>query len=80
MTNLKEREQCADLAAAGIELVRIPVDASGLVVERLLRTSVRGVLVAPAHQYPTGAVLAPERRAALLEWAVRREAYIIEDD
>jgi len=73
-------EQCADLAAAGIELVRIPVDASGLVVERLLRTSVRAVLVAPAHQYPTGAVLAPERRAALLEWAVRREAYIIEDD
>ena len=64
-------EQCADLAAAGIELVRIPVDASGLVVERLLRTSVRAVLVAPAHQYPTGAVLAPERRAALLEWAVR---------
>ena len=73
-------EQCADLAAAGIELVRIPVDASGLVVERLLSTSVRAVLVAPAHQYPTGAVLAPERRAALLEWAVRREAYIIEDD
>src|SRR3712207_9401981 len=29
---------------------------------------------------PTGAVLAPERRAALLEWAVEHEAVVIEDD
>jgi GntR family transcriptional regulator / MocR family aminotransferase len=38
------------------------------------------VLVTPAHQYPTGSVLAPERRAALLEWAAARRAIIIEDD
>jgi GntR family transcriptional regulator/MocR family aminotransferase len=36
--------------------------------------------VAPAHQYPTGAVLAPQRRAALLDWASKRGAFIIEDD
>jgi GntR family transcriptional regulator/MocR family aminotransferase len=36
--------------------------------------------VTPAHQYPTGAVLAPERRAALLDWSSQRGAFIIEDD
>jgi GntR family transcriptional regulator/MocR family aminotransferase len=38
------------------------------------------VVVTPAHQYPTGAVLSAERRAALLEWADRHDATIIEDD
>ena len=38
------------------------------------------VLVTPAHQYPTGVVLAPRRRAALLEWAVARDAFVLEDD
>ena len=34
------------------------------------------VLVTPAHQFPTGAVLAPERRRALLAWG----GIVIEDD
>src|SRR5438093_1250540 len=38
------------------------------------------VVVTAAHQYPTGAVLPPARRAALVEWADRRRATIIEDD
>ena len=38
------------------------------------------MLVTPAHQFPTGVVLAPERRPALLEWASSRRAVIIEDD
>ena len=38
------------------------------------------VLVTPAHQFPTGGVLSPERRAALLDWARDRNALIIEDD
>ena len=38
------------------------------------------VLVTPAHQYPTGVVLAPERRAALLAWAADRDAFVLEDD
>jgi GntR family transcriptional regulator / MocR family aminotransferase len=39
-----------------------------------------GVFVTPAHQFPTGAVLAPERRAALLDWAAAHRALVIEDD
>ena len=49
-------------------------------MERLLTADAGAVLVTPAHQFPTGAVLAPERRAALLEWAARRRAVVIEDD
>ena len=43
------------------------------------RTSTR-VLVTAAHQYPTGGVLPPERRAALVDWADRRSGWVIEDD
>src|ERR687891_543453 len=38
------------------------------------------VVLTPANQYPTGAVLAPERRTALVEWARGRDAVIVEDD
>jgi GntR family transcriptional regulator / MocR family aminotransferase len=70
----------APIAAVGLEWVPIEVDGDGLVVEALDRSDVGAVLVTPAHQYPTGVVLAPERRAALLEWAVARDAFVLEDD
>ena len=38
------------------------------------------VVVTPAHQFPTGVVLSPRRRAALIEWAERGDRLIIEDD
>ena len=40
----------------------------------------RAVVVTPAHQFPLGVVLAPERRTALLAWARERDALVIEDD
>jgi GntR family transcriptional regulator/MocR family aminotransferase len=66
--------------AAGLELVALPVDDDGLIVERLEQEDVDAVAVAPAHQYPTGAVLSPTRRAALVTWAQTRDALIVEDD
>jgi GntR family transcriptional regulator/MocR family aminotransferase len=68
------------LRRSGITTVPVPVDEHGIVVERLERTDCRAVLVTPAHQMPLGAVLAPERRAALLDWAERADALVIEDD
>ena len=65
---------------AGLEAVPVPVDAKGLVVDRLAETDADAVLVTPAHQFPTGVVMAPRRRAALLEWAEGRDAVVIEDD
>jgi len=73
-------DQCANIDAEGLKKVRIPVDQDGLRTDILARTRVGAVLVTPAHQFPTGAVLAPERRAAILDWSLKRGAYIIEDD
>jgi GntR family transcriptional regulator/MocR family aminotransferase len=64
---------------AGIEVAAVPVDDSGLRVDALAGTDAAAVLVTPAHQFPTGAVLAPERRAALIEWA-GEDRMIVEDD
>jgi GntR family transcriptional regulator/MocR family aminotransferase len=64
---------------AGMQVVPVPVDAGGIRVDELTRSGASAVLVTPAHQFPTGAVLAPDRRAALIEWA-GEEHLIVEDD
>ena len=51
---------------ARLQCVGVPVDADGLVVDGLQGDA---VIVTPAHQFPTGAVLSGTRRRALLEWA-----------
>ena len=63
----------ATIRSAGLEVVGLPVDEHGLCVDAL---DADAVLVTPAHQFPTGAVLAPERRRALLAWG----GIVIEDD
>jgi GntR family transcriptional regulator / MocR family aminotransferase len=68
------------LEGLGLRLVPIPVDAGGLDVHALERSDVAAVLVTPAHQFPTGVVLAPARRAALVDWARRFDGLIVEDD
>jgi GntR family transcriptional regulator / MocR family aminotransferase len=67
------------LARWGLEPRPVPVDERGLDVDRLGRGGLDAVLVTPAHQFPTGVVLAPERRRALLDWAVAG-GLVIEDD
>jgi GntR family transcriptional regulator/MocR family aminotransferase len=66
--------------AAGVEVVGVPVDEDGLRVDALDRTDADALILTPSHQWPTGAVLAPERRAAALRWAERQGALIVEDD
>jgi GntR family transcriptional regulator/MocR family aminotransferase len=67
-------------AAAGLEVVGVPVGDAGISVEALDRSGADAVLVTAAHQFPTGAVLPAESRAALVAWAVRRGALVVEDD
>lgn len=69
-----------EVRASGLEIVPVPVDDCGICVDRLARLKVGAVYVTPAHQYPTGAVLPAERRAALLDWAEKQRAWIVEDD
>lgn len=68
------------IARAGLRVVPVPVDDNGLDVARLAELDVGAVLVTPAHAYPTGVVLAADRRTALVKWARDRKALIIEDD
>ncbi len=68
------------IVAAGLLPVAVPVDEHGIRVDVLAAAHVDAVMVTPAHQYPTGAVLSPERRKALIDWADERDATIIEDD
>jgi GntR family transcriptional regulator / MocR family aminotransferase len=71
----------AAVREAGLEPFPVAVDEQGLRVADLgARPAVRAVLTAPAHQFPDGVVMAPERRAALLRWAGDVEALVIEDD
>ncbi|MEQ0564374.1 PLP-dependent aminotransferase family protein [Amycolatopsis sp. NEAU-NG30] len=66
--------------AAGLAVVPVPVDEDGLDVAALDRTGARAVLVTPAHQWPTGVVLAGHRRRELIAWARERDGILIEDD
>ena len=63
----------ATIRSAGLEVVGLPVDEQGVRVDGL---DADAILVTPAHQFPTGAVLAPERRRALLAWG----GIVLEDD
>lgn len=66
----------------GLEILPIPVDGEGLVVDRLLQTEkrVKLVYVTANNQEPTGATLSCERRQKLVSWAKENDAWIIEDD
>ncbi|MFF7974669.1 aminotransferase class I/II-fold pyridoxal phosphate-dependent enzyme [Streptomyces sp. NPDC007905] len=66
------------LAAAGVRTVPLPLDEHGAQVSGLRRE--RAVLLTPAHQFPTGGPLHPERRAAVIDWARARGAVVLEDD
>ncbi|TCR60635.1 PLP-dependent aminotransferase family protein [Bosea sp. BK604] len=63
----------------GLQVAGVPVDHEGIVVDRLPNDA-RAVYVTPSHQYPLGVVMSMRRRRALLQWAERRDALIIEDD
>jgi GntR family transcriptional regulator / MocR family aminotransferase len=65
--------------ALGLEVSGVPLDDEGLVVDALPE-SARIVYVTPSHQYPLGVVMSLPRRIALLQWADRHDAAIIEDD
>lgn len=68
--------------AAGVMCLPVPVDGEGMQIEYLEGNalSAKGISLTPSHQFPTGATLSLERRLAIIEWARREQAWIIEDD
>lgn len=74
-------ENIRNIAAdAGLDVIGIPVDEDGIRIDELERSGADAVLVTAAHQFPTGAVLSPRARTALVEWATRHNGFVIEDD
>ena len=66
--------------AAGLEPLPVALDGEGMRVDALAATGAEVAVVTPSHQFPTGAVMGPERRHALLAWARAGERVVIEDD
>jgi GntR family transcriptional regulator/MocR family aminotransferase len=69
--------QHRQILALGLDLIGQPVDRDGLIVAGLDGDA---VIVSPAHQFPTGAVLSGSRRRELLAWGRETGALIVEDD
>lgn len=65
---------------AGLTIIPVPVDRDGIRVDVLERSDAEAVFMTPAHQFPTGAVMSGERRAAVLAWLRARKAIALEDD
>jgi GntR family transcriptional regulator / MocR family aminotransferase len=65
---------------AGVTAVPIPVDSRGIDVGALASSSAQAVVVSPAHQWPTGVVLAAGRRRELVAWAAEVDGFVVEDD
>jgi GntR family transcriptional regulator/MocR family aminotransferase len=70
------------LGHMNIAAVPVPVDREGMIVSDGLKTAprARAAVVTPAHQSPLCVSLSLPRRLALLDWAARNNAWIIEDD
>jgi GntR family transcriptional regulator/MocR family aminotransferase len=66
------------IAAHGLEIRTLPVDSGGASVSEL--GDADAALLTPAHQFPFGSTLAPERRSLAVEWALDRDRLLIEDD
>lgn len=67
------------VTAGGAEVVSVPVDAEGIVVDEI-PDDVAAVYVTPSHQFPTGVTMSMSRRLHLLRLARERNMLVIEDD
>ncbi|MGW0191765.1 MocR-like pyridoxine biosynthesis transcription factor PdxR [Nonomuraea sp. NPDC003201] len=68
------------LLAGRLRVAAVPVDAAGLRVDALRDSGAEVAVCTPAHQFPLGVSMAPERRSELLEWADDSLGWIVEDD
>jgi GntR family transcriptional regulator / MocR family aminotransferase len=67
------------LAHSGLVVAPVPVDRNGARVDQI-PPGVRAIHVTPAHQFPSGALMSPERRTELIDWARDNDGVIVEDD
>lgn len=72
----------AALRGERLKVMGIPLDDEGFDLAEGLRIApeARGVFVTPSHQCPMGMAMSMQRREALIDWAEKNEAWIVEDD
>ncbi|MEV0323285.1 PLP-dependent aminotransferase family protein [Streptomyces sp. NPDC050658] len=68
------------LKRAGLRTRPLPFDELGTSTDELGPGSAKVALLTPAHQFPMGVPLHPDRRAAAVDWARREGGLILEDD
>ncbi len=66
--------------ALGMEVAGVPVGDDGVSVDAVSELRADALILTPSHQWPTGGVLSPGARTAVLGWAQRTGALVIEDD
>jgi len=64
----------------GLDVVGVPVGDDGVRVDAVAELAADVLILTPSHQWPTGGVLSPQARAAVLAWAQRTGALVLEDD
>jgi GntR family transcriptional regulator / MocR family aminotransferase len=69
-------------ATAGAKIVGVPVDEEGISVTAGIKLcpQAKGVYLTPGHQFPLGVTMSLGRRMAILDWASKTGAFVIEDD
>jgi len=68
------------LIAHGANVVHVRTDNEGLCVGEIPDCSARMALVTPAHQFPSGVEMSMQRQLDLLSWAMKNNAWILEDN
>ncbi|MDX4956546.1 MocR-like pyridoxine biosynthesis transcription factor PdxR [Delftia acidovorans] len=70
------------LEISRIQLVPVPVDDEGIVVDYGIRHAKQATLalVTPGQHAPLGATMSLRRRLQLIEWAAESKTWVIEDD
>ena len=64
----------------GYNVTPISLEEDGINLDELENSSAKIVYVTPSHQFPTGTVMPIAKRLKLLDWAIRNNGIIIEDD
>jgi GntR family transcriptional regulator/MocR family aminotransferase len=64
----------------GLEVTGVPVGDDGVRVDAVAGLRADLLILTPSHQWPTGGVLSPQARTAILAWAQRTGAFVLEDD
>lgn len=64
----------------GARLIAAPIDTEGMQLPAMSGVAPTAVYTTPSRQFPTGACLSLPRRLALVDFAARSKAWIVEDD